>query len=56
MSNDIIQNFGFLTLGSRMKRIGEMLHADTQRIVDSYGLGIQPSIIPCLRPSIGMAL
>jgi DNA-binding MarR family transcriptional regulator/ribosomal protein S18 acetylase RimI-like enzyme len=48
MADDIIQNFGFLTLGSRLKRIGEALQADTQRIVDSYGLGIQPSHYPVL--------
>jgi len=48
MAEDIIQNFGFLTLGSRMKRIGEMLQAEAQQIVESYGLGIQVSHYPLL--------
>jgi len=48
MANDVVTNFGFLTLGSRLKRIGEALQADTQKIVDSYALRIQPSFYPLL--------
>ena len=48
MVEDIVQNFGFLTLGSRMKRIGETLQAETQRIVDAFSLKIQSSQYPLL--------
>src|SRR5690242_9277068 len=34
MVEDIVRTFGFLTLGTRLKRIGERLQADTQQIID----------------------
>lgn len=48
MVEDIVRNFGFLTLGSRMKRIGERLQADTQRIMDEMGADLQASQYPFL--------
>jgi DNA-binding MarR family transcriptional regulator len=45
---DIIRSFGFLTLGSRMKRIGERLQADTQKIIDARDEPIQTSHYPFL--------
>lgn len=48
MVEDVVRSFGFLTLGTRMKRIGERLQADTQRIMDSFGVPIQASQYPFL--------
>jgi DNA-binding MarR family transcriptional regulator len=45
---DIVRSFGFLTLGSRMKRIGERLQADTERIMDEMDVPLQPSQYPFL--------
>jgi DNA-binding MarR family transcriptional regulator len=45
---DIVRSFGFLTLGTRMKRIGEKLQADTQRIMDELGAPLQASQYPFL--------
>jgi DNA-binding MarR family transcriptional regulator len=45
---DIVRTFGFLTLGSRMKRIGERLQADTQRILDEMDVPVQVSHHPFL--------
>jgi len=43
---DIVRTSGFLTLGSRLRRIGERLQADTQEIIEQAGLGIQASQFP----------
>jgi DNA-binding MarR family transcriptional regulator len=48
MVEDIVRGFGFLTLGTRMKRIGERLQSDTQRIIDEAGLPIQTAQYPYL--------
>ena len=48
MVEDIVRSFGFLTLGTRMKRIGEKLQADTQRIIDEFGAPLQASQYPFL--------
>jgi DNA-binding MarR family transcriptional regulator len=45
---DIVRNFGFLPLGTRLKRIGERLHADTQSIMDEMGVALQASQYPFL--------
>ena len=39
---------GSLFLGSRLKRLGERMQADVIRIIQSRGLGIQPSQYPLL--------
>ncbi|KQS96387.1 MULTISPECIES: MarR family winged helix-turn-helix transcriptional regulator [unclassified Rhizobium] len=46
--DDILRNLGFLCLGSRLKRIGERLQADTQKIMDDAGVGIAPGQYPLL--------
>jgi DNA-binding MarR family transcriptional regulator len=43
-----VRSFGFLALGSRMKRIGERLQADTQRIMAEHGITVQVSQFPFL--------
>jgi len=48
MVEDIVRTFGLLTLGSRMKRIGERLQADTQRIMDEMHVPVQASHYPFL--------
>jgi DNA-binding MarR family transcriptional regulator len=48
MTEDIVRAFGFLTLGTRMKRIGERLQADTQRIMDDMDVPLQASQYPFL--------
>lgn len=48
MAEDIITQLGPLMLGSRLKRLGERLQADTARFIDQAGLGVQPSQYPIL--------
>jgi DNA-binding MarR family transcriptional regulator len=48
MVEDVVRSFGFLTLGTRMKRIGERLQADTQAIIDAIGAPLQASQYPFL--------
>lgn len=48
MSNDIIAQLGPLMLGSRLKRLGERLQADTARFIEQSGLEVQPSQYPIL--------
>lgn len=45
---DIIRSLGYLTLGSRLKRIGEQLQADTQRMLDGLDVPVQSSQYPLL--------
>ncbi|AZO49797.1 MAG: MarR family transcriptional regulator [Mesorhizobium sp.] len=46
--DDIIRSLGFLCLGSRFKRIGEQLQADTQRVLDELEVRVQSSQYPLL--------
>lgn len=48
MIEDVVRALGFLCLGSRLRRIGERLQADTQRIMDEMGAPIQASQYPSL--------
>ncbi len=48
MTQDLIANLGHLTLGSRMRRIGERLQAATQGYLDRQGIGIQVSHLTVL--------
>lgn len=45
---DIVKSLGFLCLGSRFRRIGERLQADTQEIIDELGIAIQAAQYPFL--------
>ncbi|HMN86701.1 MAG TPA: MarR family transcriptional regulator [Bauldia sp.] len=45
---DVIGSLGHLTLGSRLRRIGERLQADTQRIIDEAGVAFPVSQFPIL--------
>ena len=48
MTRDLIADLGHLTLGSRMRRIGERLQATTQGYLDRQGVGIQVSHLTVL--------
>ena len=43
MVEDIVRAHGYLTLGTRLKRIGERLQGDTQRIIDERGAAVPAS-------------
>lgn len=45
---DVVRELGYLTLGTRFKRIGERLQAHTQRILDEQGVGIPAAQFPFL--------
>lgn len=45
---DVIRSLGFLCLGSRLKRIGEQLQSDTQRVLDRLDVPVQSSQYPLL--------
>ena len=45
---DVLRSLGFLCLGSRLKRLGEQLQADTQRLVDGLDVRVQSSQYPLL--------
>lgn len=48
MTEDIIRAFGYLCLGSRFRRLGERLQADTQQIIEGLGVAIQAGQYPFL--------
>ncbi|MGO7088389.1 MarR family transcriptional regulator [Rhizobium leguminosarum] len=48
MVEDVVRTLGFLCMGSRLRRIGERLQADTQQVIDEAGLRIQAGQYPFL--------
>jgi DNA-binding MarR family transcriptional regulator len=48
MTEDIVRSLGYMALGSRFRRIGERLQADTQRILDELDQPLQSSHHPFL--------
>lgn len=48
MVEDVVRALGYLCLGTRFRRIGERLQADTQKIVDEYRAPVQPALYPLL--------
>ena len=48
MVEDIVKRKGYLTLGSRLRRIGERLQAETQRVMDRHNVPIQANQYPLL--------
>lgn len=48
MVEDVVRELGFLCLGSRLRRIGERLQADTQQVIGEYELRIQAAQYPFL--------
>ncbi|MFZ2102914.1 MAG: MarR family transcriptional regulator [Oricola sp.] len=48
MVRDVTREFGYLTLGSRLKRIGERLQAETAQFMQQAGVDLPPSVSPLL--------
>lgn len=48
MTEDVVHELGFLSLGSRFRRIGERLQADVQRLLDELGMEVQSGHFPTL--------
>jgi DNA-binding MarR family transcriptional regulator len=48
MTEDVVRSLGYLALGTRFRRIGERLQADTQRMLDELGAPLQSSHHPFL--------
>lgn len=48
MVEDVVRALGYLCLGSRLKRIGERLQSDTQRILDEMEVPLQTGQFPLL--------
>jgi DNA-binding MarR family transcriptional regulator len=48
MIEDVVRELGFLTLGSRLKRIGERLQAQTQELLQDAGIEVPASHFPLL--------
>lgn len=48
MIEDIVKELGFLTLGTRFKRIGEALQAQTQALLTEHGIGMPAAHFPLL--------
>lgn len=48
MVEDVVRRLGHLTLGTRLKRLGERLQSQTQRILDAHELPIQTAQFPFL--------
>lgn len=48
MVDDIVRAYGFLTLGTRLKRIGERLQIESARLADGLGARVQTSHYPFL--------
>lgn len=48
MVEDVVRELGFLSLGSRFRRLGERLQSDVQRLLDDLGTGVQSGHFPTL--------
>ncbi len=44
MTEDFVRNHGYLTIGSRFKRIGERMQADVQRLTAAKGIELHGSL------------
>lgn len=48
MTEDVVKTLGYLTLGTRLKRLGERLQAQTQVLLESAGIEVPASNFPVL--------
>lgn len=48
MVEDVVRSLGYLSLGTRLKRIGERLQSDTQAIVDEFDGPVPAALHPPL--------
>ncbi|MBZ0259317.1 MAG: MarR family transcriptional regulator [Hyphomicrobiales bacterium] len=44
MTKDIVRSYGYLTLGSRFKRIGERMQADVQKLTAAHGFELHGAL------------
>ncbi|MCA9694524.1 MAG: MarR family transcriptional regulator [Nannocystaceae bacterium] len=47
-AEDIVRSLGHLTLGTRLRRLGERLQAQTQRILEAHGVAVPAGQLPLL--------
>ena len=45
---DVMQDYGAVFLGSRLKRLGERMQAGAAKVITDAGLSVQPSQMPLL--------
>lgn len=48
MHDDIVRDLGHLTLGTRLRRLGERLQAQTQELLDAAGVEVPAALCPLL--------
>ncbi|GLQ49920.1 MarR family winged helix-turn-helix transcriptional regulator [Dyella flava] len=48
MTEDVVKQLGYLTLGTRFKRIGERLQAQTQAVLEATGIDLPSSHFPLI--------
>lgn len=48
MPQDIVRDYGYLTLGTRLRRLGEMIQANTQIIMHEHGMTLPAAQYPFL--------
>jgi DNA-binding MarR family transcriptional regulator len=48
MVDDVVRKLGYLTLGSRLKRIGDRLQADVQKLLAEQAIDAQTAQLPLL--------
>jgi DNA-binding MarR family transcriptional regulator len=48
MVDDVVERLGHLALGTRLKRLGERMQADTTRFIEASGLPVPASQFPLL--------
>ena len=48
MTQDVVRELGYLTLGSRLKRLGERLQGQAQVLLEEAGIGLSASCFPLL--------
>ena len=44
MTGDLVRDYGYLTLGSRLKRLGERMQADVQRLTAARGIELHGAL------------
>jgi DNA-binding MarR family transcriptional regulator len=48
MTDDFVRDLGYVTLGSRLKRLGERMQAEVARLIKAEGLDVPPGTFPIL--------
>lgn len=48
MAEDFVRAMGYLTLGTRLKRLGEQMHADVSSVLKAEGADVPASLFPTL--------